>query len=285
MTITQWHVPVDDTKHYWYAIFTSFGQPVNKDEMRRQRLELYELHRRSRARTKEQRLRFRSARAGARHLHRHGCRHQRARPVGLRVDGHDPGLAPAEHLGQSDKAISAYRRMRRQAIDDTKSGGKPLMVLGAADAPKLTGPAAIDGVGLRPVTGRAIGRRPTPASARRRAGPTAADRMASRPARALSFVDRHELWSAEQRRAVAAVEREIKRRKLRDGAFQLLRSARRAARQDSRRGRGRQGDARGHCHDLDVARQGHLAPHCVPGVLAGWRHGARQRWRAPAISS
>ena len=30
-------------KHYWYAIFTSFGAPVDKDEMRRQRLELYEL--------------------------------------------------------------------------------------------------------------------------------------------------------------------------------------------------------------------------------------------------
>src|SRR5499427_256611 len=25
MTITQWHVPIDDTRHYWYAIFTSFG--------------------------------------------------------------------------------------------------------------------------------------------------------------------------------------------------------------------------------------------------------------------
>src|SRR2546422_1043413 len=35
MTITQWHVPIDDTRHYWYAIFTSFGAPVNKDEMRR----------------------------------------------------------------------------------------------------------------------------------------------------------------------------------------------------------------------------------------------------------
>ena len=43
MTISQWHVPIDDTKHYWYAIFTSFGAPVDKDEMRRQRLELYEL--------------------------------------------------------------------------------------------------------------------------------------------------------------------------------------------------------------------------------------------------
>ena len=36
-------------------------------------------------------------------------------------------------------------------------------------------------------------------------------RRSSRP---LSFVDRHDLWSGEQRRAAAAVEREIKRRKL-----------------------------------------------------------------------
>ena len=26
------------SQHYWYAIFTSFGAPVDKDEMRRQRL-------------------------------------------------------------------------------------------------------------------------------------------------------------------------------------------------------------------------------------------------------
>ena len=29
MTITQWHVPIDDTSCYWYAIFTSFGEPVD----------------------------------------------------------------------------------------------------------------------------------------------------------------------------------------------------------------------------------------------------------------
>ena len=38
--------------------------------------------------------------------------------------------------------------------------------------------------------------------------------MPPRAQRSLSFVDRHDLWSAEQRRAAAAVEREIKRRKL-----------------------------------------------------------------------
>ena len=39
MTITQWHVPIDDTACYWYAIFTSFGAPVDKQQMREQRLQ------------------------------------------------------------------------------------------------------------------------------------------------------------------------------------------------------------------------------------------------------
>ena len=43
MTITQWHVPVDDVTSYWYAMFTSFGDPVDHDTMRAQRLELYAL--------------------------------------------------------------------------------------------------------------------------------------------------------------------------------------------------------------------------------------------------
>ena len=43
MTLTQWHVPIDDFRSYWYAMFTSFGDPVDKDLMRKQRLELYEL--------------------------------------------------------------------------------------------------------------------------------------------------------------------------------------------------------------------------------------------------
>jgi phenylpropionate dioxygenase-like ring-hydroxylating dioxygenase large terminal subunit len=41
MTITQFHVPVDDTGCYWYSIFTSFGAPVDKDTMRNQRLKTY----------------------------------------------------------------------------------------------------------------------------------------------------------------------------------------------------------------------------------------------------
>jgi phthalate 4,5-dioxygenase oxygenase subunit len=52
-----------------------------------------------------------------------------------------------EHLGQSDKAISAYRRILRGAIEQAGHGGKPLMVLDPASAAKLVGPAAIDGIG------------------------------------------------------------------------------------------------------------------------------------------
>jgi phenylpropionate dioxygenase-like ring-hydroxylating dioxygenase large terminal subunit len=37
MTITQWHVPVDDENCYWYAIFTSYAQPADKQKMRDQR--------------------------------------------------------------------------------------------------------------------------------------------------------------------------------------------------------------------------------------------------------
>src|SRR5260370_8024653 len=52
-----------------------------------------------------------------------------------------------EHRGQSDKAISAYRRILRRAIEEAGNGGKPLMVLDGEAAAKLTGPAAIDGIG------------------------------------------------------------------------------------------------------------------------------------------
>jgi hypothetical protein len=52
-----------------------------------------------------------------------------------------------EHLGQSDKAITAYRRLLRSAIEAAGNGGKPLMVLDAAAAAQVKGPAAIDGIG------------------------------------------------------------------------------------------------------------------------------------------
>jgi hypothetical protein len=146
MTITQWHVPIDDTKHYWYAIFTSFTTPVNKDHMREQRLKLYQLPDYIPNKNKHNDYGFDP----------HEQEHETFTGMGADINVHDQWACESmgviqdrttEHLGQSDKAINAYRRLLRQAIDDTRSGGKPLMVLDAKAAPALTGPAAIDGIG------------------------------------------------------------------------------------------------------------------------------------------
>jgi phthalate 4,5-dioxygenase oxygenase subunit len=146
MTITQWHVPIDDHRHYWYAIFTSFGAPVNKEEMRRQRLELYELPDYIPRKNKSNDYGFDP----------HEQEHATFTGMGADINVHDQWACESmgaiqdrtrEHLGQSDKAISAYRRILRGAIEQAGNGGRPLMVLDAAAAAKLTGPAAIDGIG------------------------------------------------------------------------------------------------------------------------------------------
>ena len=146
MTITQWHVPIDDTRHYWHAIFTSFGAPVDKDEMRRQRLMLYELPDYVPRKNKSNQYGFDP--------------HEQAQAtftgMGADINVHDQWACESmgaiqdrsrEHLGQSDKAISAYRRLLRDAIAATAAGARPPMLLDADAAAAMTGPAAIDGIG------------------------------------------------------------------------------------------------------------------------------------------
>ena len=146
MTITQWHVPIDDKRHFWYAIFTSFGAPVNKDEMRRQRLELYEPPDYVPRKNKSNDYGFNP----------HEQEHETFTGMGADINVHDQwaceSMGPIqdrtkEHLGQSDKAISVYRRILRGAIEQAAGGGRPLMVLDQASAIRITGPAAIDGIG------------------------------------------------------------------------------------------------------------------------------------------
>jgi phenylpropionate dioxygenase-like ring-hydroxylating dioxygenase large terminal subunit len=146
MTITQWHVPIDDTRHYWYAIFTSFGAPVDKDEMRRQRLQLYELPDYIPRKNKSNDYGFDP----------HEQAHETYTGMGADINVHDQWACESmgaiqdrttEHLGSSDKAIIAYRKLLRAAIDQAADGGRPLMVLDAQAAAGLTGPAAIDGIG------------------------------------------------------------------------------------------------------------------------------------------
>ena len=146
MTITQWHVPIDDERHYWYAIFTSFGVPVDKDEMRRQRLQLYSLPDYIPNRNKDNDWGYDP----------HEQESATYTGMGPDINVHDQWACESmgaiqdrseEHLGTSDKAIIAYRRLLRSAIEQMGKGERPIMVLDETQAASITGPAAIDGIG------------------------------------------------------------------------------------------------------------------------------------------
>lgn len=154
MTISQWHVPVDDTHCYWYAIFTSFTEPVNKQRMRDQRLQLYELPDYKSRKNK---------------LNNYGydVNEQLTSTytgMGDDINVHDQWAVESqgpiqdrtrEHLGTTDKGIIAYRRMLVEAIESTLAGGGAPMVIGQAQAHTMTGPASIDGVNEN--TGAGVG--------------------------------------------------------------------------------------------------------------------------------
>jgi hypothetical protein len=146
MTITQWHVPVDDESCYWYAIFTSFAAPVDKAKMREQRLALYELPD----------YRSRKNRSNDYGFDPHEQAHATYTGMGEDINVHDQWAVESmgriqdrtrEHLGQSDKAIIAYRKRLVEAIGQAERGERPLMVLDAAAAAAMRGPATMDGIG------------------------------------------------------------------------------------------------------------------------------------------
>src|SRR5262249_36382666 len=122
MTITQWHVPIDDNRHSSYAIFASFGAPVDKEHMRRLRLELYDLTNYILRKNKSNDYGFDP----------HEQEQETFTGMGTDINVHDQWACESmgsiqdrtkEHLGQSDKAISAYRRILRGAIDEVGRGG------------------------------------------------------------------------------------------------------------------------------------------------------------------
>jgi hypothetical protein len=144
MTISQWHVPVDDQGTYWYAIFTSFGAPVDKDEMRAQRLALYELP--------DYKPRVgRASNYGFDPDEQHTSTYL---GMGADVNVHDQWAVESqgrihdrtrEHLGTTDRAIAQFRRMLLEALERPAGQKAPRMIGPAARA--LTGPPAIDGIG------------------------------------------------------------------------------------------------------------------------------------------
>jgi phthalate 4,5-dioxygenase len=146
MTISQWHVPVDDTGCYWYSIFTSFGAPVDKETMREQRLKTYPAPE----------YRPIHGRANQWGFNPKEQRNATFTGMGFDINIHDQWACESqgpildrtrEHLGSTDKGIVLYRRLLLDAIRKNEAGEKPLMVLEGERADALTGPPAIDGIG------------------------------------------------------------------------------------------------------------------------------------------
>lgn len=145
MTISQWHVPVDDTHCYWYAIFTSFAGPVDKQQMREQRLATIELP-------------DYISRKNKRNNYGYNVEEQLTQTytgMGMDINVHDQwaceSLGPIqnrtrEHLGTTDKGIIAYRRMLVGAIEAALSGEAVPMQPTPEEAAQLFGPPSIDGV-------------------------------------------------------------------------------------------------------------------------------------------
>ncbi len=143
MSITQWHVPVDDTHCYWYAIFTSFATPVDREKMRAQRLASCTLP-------------DYAPRASHDNDWGYDAEEQRTSTytgMGMDINVHDQWAVESmgaiqdrtqEHLGTSDRIITAARRLFFRAIDVAAAGRDPPLTRGTGT---LRGPATIDAVG------------------------------------------------------------------------------------------------------------------------------------------
>lgn len=146
MSITQWHVPVDDTSCYWYAMFTSLDQPVDKATMRAQRLEGITLPDYKPVRNRANNYRF-------------DPEEQRTSTytgLGEDINVHDQMAVEAqgpvhdrtrEKLSRSDKAIITYRRQLMAAIDAVAEGRSPGTLLEDRAEVESRGPLPLDGIG------------------------------------------------------------------------------------------------------------------------------------------
>lgn len=146
MAITQWHVPVDDTSCYWYAMFTSLDEPVDKATMRAQRTEGITLPDYKPVRNRANNYRF-------------DPEEQRTSTytgLGPDINVHDQMAVEGqgqiydrsnERLSRSDRAIITYRRMALRAIETVAAGGSPDLLLADTADVESRGPVPLDGIG------------------------------------------------------------------------------------------------------------------------------------------
>ena len=144
MTITQWHVPVDDENCYWFSMFTSFDKPVDKAVMREQRLKEHRLPDYAPLKNKRNNYGYDPEEQGA----------MTYTGMGMDINVHDQwaveSMGPIqdrtqEHLGKTDVGIIRYRRMLRAAIDALAAGDEAALPM-AKGAGALKGPLSNDAI-------------------------------------------------------------------------------------------------------------------------------------------
>ncbi|HWU64168.1 MAG TPA: aromatic ring-hydroxylating dioxygenase subunit alpha [Ensifer sp.] len=148
MTITQWHVPIDDENCYWYSMFTSFGKPVDKVRMREQRLQEHRLPDYAPIKNKRNNYGFNPDEQST--LTYTG--------MGMDINVHDQWAVESmgriqdrtqEHLGRTDVGISRNRRKLLDAIKKLRDGdvaGLP-MYNDPERVAAIRGPVSIDAIG------------------------------------------------------------------------------------------------------------------------------------------
>jgi len=121
-----WHVPIDDTRHWKYTFVYSAGAPLKKDIVSRERSELgsdYKLIRNGANRFLQDREAMRSKTYAG---------------MGSGFQAHDAFATASqgavqdrseEHLVSSDKAIVAARKLMARAIEDARAGKEPPHVI------------------------------------------------------------------------------------------------------------------------------------------------------------
>ena len=146
LTITQMHLPVDDTHTYWYSIFTSFGEPVDREAMRNQRLQYIQLP-------------DYIPKSGRHNQWGFNPDEQLTQTyLGMGEDDinvHDQWAVESmgaiqdrtrEHLGTSDKVIMANRRVLLKAIESVQASQGAPGVADATQAAAMRGPDTVDGI-------------------------------------------------------------------------------------------------------------------------------------------
>jgi phthalate 4,5-dioxygenase len=148
MTITQWHVPIDDYNCYWYSMFTSFTDPVDKEKMRAQRLDSQTVPDYAPIRNKANNYQFDPEEQ----------KNKTYTGMGMDINVHDQWACESmgqiqdrtdEHLGSTDVAIKKYRKILRNAIRQLENGDgvKDLpLIVDETKARGIHGPIAVDAI-------------------------------------------------------------------------------------------------------------------------------------------